>query len=488
MATKFIKPFTARLTNADNKRIATLLWGDLVHIIEEQGDKVKVTARGRDGFVKAEELTDESLLELYVIDIGQGDGLLLKTPDGKWHLIDAGVAAKRQMTKKGAANFIRWKFQKDLQEATVTLENVIVSHSDFDHYGGMIDVLGGKLVRSSSLPLEFSVSVKNLYHCGMARFAASPKLGATASGEVAPLPVTPARVRRDDRFITELLDDKNSFASPPRAFDDTFGEFAELVATVPTNVRQLSQRDGHLPGYAPGENEVVIRVLGPILEEFASGQFGLRELSNESNTRNGHSIIMRLDYGVARLLLTGDSNEESQRLLLSYHEADEFAADVAKGCHHGSEDISLDFVKAMQARATVISSGDNEDYSHPRPLVLGASARYGRESKSNRNETMPPLLYSTELSRSVELAYVKAVRVDPDGSGGAPAANVNLNNTQIKADVSGADFRFLTDVPISQDLVYGLVNVRTDGTHILCATMEESGNEFRCPFNNIILL
>ena len=33
-------------------------------------------------------------------------------------------------------------------------------------------------------------------------------------------------------------------------------------------------------------------------------------------------------------------------------------------------------------------------------------------------------------------------------------------------------------MPIATDLVYGLVNIRTDGETILCATMEESGGEF----------
>jgi hypothetical protein len=343
----------------------------------------------------------------------------------------------------------------------------------------MIDVLGGKLARSNTFDeLEFPVSVQNLYHCGIGRFGAAPPLGQVTPGQVPPFPVAHPRVQRHDKFITELLDGKSSFATPARPFDDTFGEFAALVGTVPQNVRRLSHRDRHLPGYAPGQNEVVIHVLGPILEEFASGQFGLRELANESKTRNGHSIMLRVDFGQARLMLTGDSNEESQRLLLSYHNAGEFAADVAKGCHHGSEDISLDFVKAMQARATVISSGDNESYSHPRPLVLGASARYGRESKSNRDETMPPLLYSTELARSVELSFVKAVRVDTDGAGGAPATNVNIDNFQVQPDVTRAKFRPLADVPISHDLVYGLVNVRTDGKHILCATMKESSTDF----------
>ncbi|HKQ80130.1 MAG TPA: MBL fold metallo-hydrolase [Blastocatellia bacterium] len=474
MAIKYVKSFIAELEDEQGKKITQLLWGDPIHVVNESGERAEVKARGRQGFLAKTELSDKSLLEVYVIDVGQGDGVLIKTPDGKWHLIDAGVAARAQMTKKGAANFLRWKFQEDLREESVVLENIIISHSDFDHYGGLVDVLSGRLFDGRTFPIQ----ARNLYHCGIGRFKEEPRLGALVEGEVAPFPQGSHGPRRKDKFITELLDDKNSFANPAREFEGSFAEFAALAGSVPQVTRRLSHRDGHLPGYAPGDNEVVIHILGPILEAFASDRFGLREWQPESITRNGHSVVLRFDLGRARILLTGDLNTRSQQLLLSYHPAAEFAVDVAKGCHHGSEDVSLDFVKAMKARATVISSGDSEDFSHPRPLVLGASARFGRESRSHKNELLPPLLYSTELARSVKLALVASVKVDIAGAPGDFETSVTTANTKVKALETGAMFTPLTKTPISTDLVYGLVNVRTDGEHILCGMMEESGSDF----------
>jgi hypothetical protein len=190
-------------------------------------------------------------------------------------------------------------------------------------------------------------------------------------------------------------------------------------------------------------------------------------------TRNGHSLVLRVDYKNVRFLLTGDLNSESQRLLLSYHDLLEFAADVAKACHHGSDDIDLRFVRAMKARVTVISSGDNEDYAHPRPRVLGASARYGREAKSVRGETLPPLLYSTELARSVRLTQSAAVRET-----GVEGSQIDAAEAEIKPAERGAKFLPLDYIPIATDLIYGLINVRTDGTRVLCGYMKEGGNDF----------
>jgi beta-lactamase superfamily II metal-dependent hydrolase len=474
VAIKFVESFTTVLKDDAGRHLTTLLWGDPVHVLDSSGGSVQVLARGRKGWVTETAISDRSLLEIYVIDVGQGDGVLLKTPEGKWHLIDAGVANRDQMTKKGAANFLRWKFQEDLRQETVALATVLVTHPDYDHYGGLLDVLSGKLFDGRT----FAVEVENFYHSGLGRFKAAPKLGQTAPGETDAFPNGFHGIRQQGTFITELLDGKESFTIPSRAFEGRFAEYAALVSQVPRHVQRLSHRDQYLPGYAPGESDLAIHVLGPVLEHFGQGQVGLRVIEGESVTRNGHSIVLRLDYRQVRILLTGDLNTKSQQLLLSYHPEVEFAVDVAKACHHGSDDVDLNFVKAVQARATVISSGDNEDYAHPRPMVMGASARYGREIQGMNGEILPPLVYSTELARSVKLAYAASVRVQLAPGTETPLQTVSPANTQVKAREAGAKFRQLPRTPLSTDLVYGLVNVRTDGVHILCATMEEQGTDF----------
>lgn len=62
-----------------------------------------------------------------ILDVGQGDAILIRSPEGKTALVDAGPSAK---------------VVERLQEQGVrTLDLVVVSHHHADHYGGMDEVI-----------------------------------------------------------------------------------------------------------------------------------------------------------------------------------------------------------------------------------------------------------------------------------------------------------------------------------------------------------
>lgn len=51
-------------------------------------------------------LGSKALLEVYFIDVGQGDGILIKTPDGRHVMIDGGFPRRNQPIGKNAADFV----------------------------------------------------------------------------------------------------------------------------------------------------------------------------------------------------------------------------------------------------------------------------------------------------------------------------------------------------------------------------------------------
>jgi competence protein ComEC len=84
---------------------------------------------------------------------------------------------------------------------------------------------------------------------------------------------------------------------------------------------------------------------------------------------NNHSVVLRINYGDRKILLTGDIEKETEGELLNA--ADLLRADVVKVAHHGSKTSSTQyFVNAAQTKLAVISVGRESPFGHPKPEVV----------------------------------------------------------------------------------------------------------------------
>ena len=479
MAIKYISTDTATLFEAaaGNKKLLELLWGDHLSVVEIAGTRTKVKARGKTGFVDTDAIGDESLLELYFIDVGQGDGVLIRTPDNRHIMLDGGYDRSKQPTGKNAADFVDWKFAKDYGLSQIHLDAMIASHNDADHYGGLSDLLD--VAQNGELDAH-DVRVDAFYHAGVGWWV-NPQNSQRWLG-----PTT-----TDKKFLTQLMGKRPQVVAALKS-DAALrlqGEWANFMKNVTkaktiggaaTPIQRLSQVNQHVPGFDGSNGGVAIRVLAPF-ETAIAGKPGLHNFgSSDSKNTNGNSVLLRLDYGRSRILLTGDLNTDSHRALLEDYTGDrmEFLCDVAKACHHGSDDVSYEFLSAMRPAVTIISSGDSEGHDHPRPGIVAASATTGYLEIS-RDQIKTPLVYSTELARSINLG--KPTKVTVTGSTGTTVIETNkLNTIEIEAKVTKAGDlnpttvkRKLDRTNIVAGLIYGLVNVRTNGEKILCATLNE---------------
>ncbi len=477
MSIEYIKSDTAPLYESltGNKKRMELLWGDSVRVLSTSGARRKVKARGIEGYVKSGDLGGESLLEVYFIDVGQGDGVLIRTPNNKHIMVDGGYKRAKLPTRKNAADFVDWKFFRDYGKHKIKLDAMIASHCDADHYGGLWDLLNPNETDELDAP---EVEVDQFYHAGVSWWK---KPG--GGRYVGP---------KSNGFLTKLLDNRASVKAGLQSsgsglkLQGEWANFMEVVHDHGCPVTRLTHASGFLPGFEPAAGKASIKVLGPV--EYASGgNPAFRSLGSDSQNTNGHSILLRLDYGRSRILLTGDLNKKSQHLLLDEYEGErqEFMCDAAKGCHHGSDDISVKFLQAMGAAATVISSGDNEGHAHPRPNIVSASAITGHVQIQN-DELLTPLVYSTEISRSVSLGKPTKLTLQNwvDANGDELEVN-DLSKTKIDYNVVKVGdlnptkrSKVLAHRLIVDGIVYGLVNVRTNGDRILCAVLNEKKNKW----------
>lgn len=486
MAIDYVSADTTKLyasANGTSKRIE-LLWGDRVRTSATQHGRTRVQARGVTGWVDTGDLGGQSLLEFYFVDVGQGDGVLIRTPDHRHVLIDGGYRRHSQDTGKNAADFVDWKFFKDYGQNTIKLDAIVTSHNDADHYGGLWDLLDPN--EDEELDCT-DVQVEVVYHAGVSWWrtqASSKTLG-------------PKSQTSDGSFLTWLLEDRSDVLSKlnpsadPRLQGYWSDYFSHVVntkrfnGTTPTKVERVSHLTKFLPGFGPGQapvpgqqpGDASIKVLAPVEYEI-NGQAVLRSLGGSSKNTNGNSVLLRVDYGRSRILLTGDLNAAAQRFLLEDYEGErlELQCDVAKACHHGSEDVSYEFLAAMSPSVTVISSGDNEGHDHPRPNIIAASATTGH-LEMDGDSLVSPLIYSTELARSV--SYGEPTKLTND----QPAVDLQddaLDDVKIEyKETRAGDLNPRTRTKklgsslLVANLIYGLVNVRTDGETILCATRNE---------------
>ncbi len=490
-----------------------LIFGDWLRWLgQTEGDWQKVRCRGREGWIQSSKFDEHRPLEINFVDIGQGDSVHVVTPEDEVILIDAGKT-------DNLFRFLQWRYNLRARavagvdgvaaddpsaRAPFKIDHVIISHPDKDHYYGFKPIFECE-----------KLSVGNVYHNGIVerpiskaekdavkqldgiKHYSGDDLGRYVQG--------PGRTFfiwdtvHTDAEMRALI---NKHKTTNKLYLKTLVAAVDNPANKHLKFRSLSVRDDHFPGYGE-DQKVSMKLLGPIPEDMTfDGQTRatLRRLGGEDISKNGHSVVLQLRMGELRVLLGGDLNTESEDFLLKHYcdvredaselektvhhlhakgaqltdeerqELEEaetqiaaivakarrhFQVDVAKACHHGSHHFSETFLKALNAIAVVISSGDEESYSHPRPDALGAFGKYGRGGR--------PLIFSTEIARSTReftpiFNYFEKLQAY---QAALASAATETEKKRIQTAMEKAK-----DSNVAR---YGMISLRTDGETVVIA-------------------
>jgi beta-lactamase superfamily II metal-dependent hydrolase len=453
------------------KSIQHLIFGDYITPPKKEGRYVKwsgkliqevagqqwinVRSRQEEGWMKLSDIQLDRILEVNFVDIGQGDGCHVVTPSDDHFIIDAGEGDNMY-------RFLRWRFNLNTAGKKLPKFYGMMSHPDEDHWGGFIPLL-------AKIPVaqKRQISFEKLYHNGILQRIGS-SLGETSKvdGEV---------------YLTEFMSTQASIAkvleSPGKKSE--YEKF--LIASLknfPALILETISTEPNKTNILYNSGTLKLQVLAPVTE-MINGKKSLRWFDPNTDaigkTKNGHSIVITAEIGKMKILLGGDLNSKSADFLMEQYgksnikalrkkiaEADKnslpalkeemqkivekcrpfFQSEVAKSCHHGSHDITNEFLQVINSIVTVISSGDEESFCHPRPETLGAIGKYSRGDR--------PLIFSTELARSSP-EYI-----------------------ELKANATKTD-------KTKQRIVstYGLITVRTDGEKcIISQKLEKARSQF----------
>ncbi|MEC0202533.1 ComEC/Rec2 family competence protein [Paenibacillus lautus] len=277
------------------------------------------------------------------LDVGQGDAILVTTPEGKHVLIDGGGTVNFRKEKDA------WKERKAPYEVGAKvvvpllkkrgvhqLEAVIMTHGDQDHIGGLQAVL-------QEIPVKSVV-----FNGTLTESATFGKLMLTAVQQG--IPIYEAGV---DREVWKLDSHTEiQFLAP------VFAESGETIKPL------------------------------PLVKE-----------------QNHASLVFVLQMNGSRFLFTGDTDQAAEHKILLHLEErspqDDLVSggavvddriDVMKVAHHGSKtSTSALWLNAWKPKASVISAGVNNMYGHPHPDVVG------------RLERSSTLIYQTNLQGEIQM-------------------------------------------------------------------------------------
>ena len=468
---------------SNGKAVQHLIFGDYINLlpdkqqeIKQSGDMIYARSRNENGWIKMNEVQKERILEINFVDIGQGDGCHIVTPDDRQIILDAGE-------EDNMHRFLSWRFNLRNKNNNVKDIIAIITHPDKDHYQGFKELF-------ENTQLGFS----HIYHNGIVE--RKDDKGALGSFVKINNKKYLSDIIENDAAMKGILNDAAKRGD--KHYPNTLFKALSNPANSNINFCMLNRDVGFVPGFED-DKQVSLEVLGPVCEADKSGKLCLKYFGSEGLTKNGHSVSIMLRIGRLKVFLGGDLNTQAENYLLNHYTGADpeslkkklvkekqpekinelnnqleelvkkgnaaFGADIAKSCHHGSHDFTSEFLRSINAIATVVSSGDNESYGHPRPDALGAIGKFGRGER--------PLIFSTELARSHKESIKKPYELKQSIKSISQAIDeeTDVKKKQVLKEKLDS---LLNDIEKSV-AVYGMINVRTDGNKvIICQKLEKA--------------
>lgn len=275
-------------------------------------------------------------LEIICLDVGQGDGAIVRLPSGENCLIDGGSTSKGKLWRYTIGQSVKYYGIR-------TLDYIFLSHADRDHISGITEYLQ---------EYEPGFGGRNVH-------------GVTLRYLILPPTADPS----DFAKLRELAAEKGIALLRMKAGDVIAATQAE---------EQDGQGDADASGRAGRTTGVSEHRFGE--DSRAEEAWSIRCLGPDalalSGDRNEDSMVLMLRYGTFRMLFTGDLEGAAERKLAQSGTALE--ADVLKVGHHGSAGGSTEeFLEQVRPKAAVISCGRDNAYGHPAGETLGRLEHVG---------------------------------------------------------------------------------------------------------------
>lgn len=268
---------------------------------------------------------DKAGLSVHFIDVGQGDSIAIRFPDNKTMLIDAGIKSSSDQL----INYLNTNF---FEQGENTFDYLLLTHSDADHCGAMVDICDEFTINKIFRPKIYSVYKRTLN-------------GVTTT-------------------VFDELDGnyENKNTCTTLTYYNTISAFNNETSNVIfTDIEQMNSThkifgdDYSIDFYSPNSDYLT---------------------TSAGTVVNDHSPIMSLNYNGRKIMFTGDASTTVEETAMALHDLPD--VDILKVGHHGSAtSTGLSFLQEVKPEHAIISCGTGNKYGHPTSEVLNRLATVG---------------------------------------------------------------------------------------------------------------
>ncbi|MBW8309219.1 MAG: MBL fold metallo-hydrolase [Candidatus Paracaedibacteraceae bacterium] len=253
-------------------------------------------------------------LEITFFNVGQGNCTLVRCPKGPALLVDAGSTECPGNTSTAKKQFKRLKLDKIKTRLNAYLPTIKTKDDDID--------------------LNVIVSHGDTDHYSWVEGIVSPCI-------------------EQGKKVRFLLG-----GSPQKEYGGSFIKFVKFNQSAKYSKIWIEE-------YAPTEifplncGEVECKILSAM---------------TDGTDKNYKSIVLKLSYGFQSVILTGDATGKTTDAILNNKDLKEHcSASILQASHHGAdtdEANNEEFLKTVNPKYFILSSGERSDYSHPKRKIV----------------------------------------------------------------------------------------------------------------------
>ena len=267
-------------------------------------------------------------LLVHMLDVGQGDCIYIQLPDGKDMVIDCANYNDDGEYEKKTFDYLDKYIEDD------TVEYLMLTHCDSDHVYFIDELLERYQVEKLFMPNVLAV---------------------------------PGTTSKDKKALQDQIDalDTSRFTDKDTVGTITYAEFFIAALTEPDCEIVLNvDPDANTNSIIIEETTYRLVFYCPTQEYY--DDYGL----NTAERKNAISPIGILEYNNRKIMLTGDSNEINEPLVMA--RTGKIDCDVLKVGHHGSEtSTSNAFLDEYTFEYAIISCNSyGNKFNHPRQATL----------------------------------------------------------------------------------------------------------------------